>query len=58
MIGTDPRGGHPPLDPPGQATLRGRRPEQLTGEPEDSADPAERWDVIPVLQRKLQTNIL
>ncbi len=28
--------GHPPLDPPGAATLRGSGPEQRIGEPEDS----------------------
>jgi hypothetical protein len=32
--GTDPKGGHPPPDPPCQATLRG--PEQRVSEPEDS----------------------
>jgi hypothetical protein len=33
-LSPDPKGGHPPPDPPGQATLRG--PEQRVSEPEDS----------------------
>jgi hypothetical protein len=52
-LGQGTRCGRPPLDPPGQATLRGRRP----GEPEDSerlepGEQAERWDATLILQRR------
>ncbi len=45
-----PEPGHPPLDPPGAATLRGSGPEQRIGEPEDSPGGATGRDLI--LQRK------
>ena len=56
---------HPPLDPTGQATLRGGRPAQRIGEPDDSerlepadSDQAGRWDVILILQRRRRTKSL
>ena len=36
ILGRAPEPGHPPLDPPGAATLRGSGPEQRLGEAEDS----------------------
>ena len=54
-LGRTPGRAHPPLEPPGYATLRGRGSDQRLGGPEDSeqlepAGQAERWDSI--LQRR------
>ncbi len=38
-MGRAPGQGHPPLDPPDRATLRGSGPEQRIGELEDSERP-------------------